>query len=420
MPFVEATLRFSFRLSRKGQDREIRTIMKILLVKAFPKLTSVGLLAKQLKKLGHDVHLLVPSEHPDCEDMRRLGIPVHVFDFSAPARSKLQLLSRGSRILAKMIRLFRQNDFDVIHLNLWRSRVYGRIASLFARRAVVISSIRGMEARQESATNWMDDSTVAVSETVRKFLLSTGLPERKVVTIRNGVDLEEMDRVARDPHFLHRELGLDPATKLIGMVAFFRSYVSKGHKFFMEAAQILAARRDDIAFVLVGGNAYNSGFNRQYCERFAAEAGISGRVHFTGERADVPAIMSSLSVNVLPSLKEGCPMVILEAMARGTPNVASRIDSISEIIQHEGNGVMFEPGNPSALAGAIGRLLDDPERAMSIGVSGRKRVESAYSAAEMGRRYEKLYRSLMASRSPRWAVLDESLTENADGISPRS
>lgn len=374
--------------------------MKIILVKAFSKLTSVGLLAHQLRARGHEVHVLVPKEHPDCDLMRSAGITMHVFDFVFAHPSRIKRALGRLRGLCRMISLFRAHRYDVIHLNLWRSRLYGRIASLFVGKRIVVSSIRGLEALYEKRWNRLDDATVAVSATVKRFLVEGGLPEGKIRTIHNGVDIEAMDAVPPDPYYLHRELGLDKSVRLIGMVAFFRSYVSKGHKFFFDAAPIVAREFKDVAFVLVGGNLYRSGYNQQYCEASATANGIRDRVHFLGERADIPAIMGSLYANVLPSLREGCPMVILEAMARATPNVASRIDSILEIIEDRKNGLLFEPGNPAALAESLRWLLENPEAAKELGLAGRKRVEEAFGAVEMGRRYERLYLDLCLSKFP--------------------
>jgi glycosyltransferase involved in cell wall biosynthesis len=394
--------------------------MKIMLVKAFSKLTSVGLLARELKKRGHEVHILAPHEHIDCENMRRFGIPVHVINFIPSRTNRVARFFEFTSIEWRLIRLFRSENYDVIHLNLWRARFYGRIASIFAgRKRVWLSSIRGLEARTEKASNWLDDATVAVSATVKDFLVSEGLPASKVEVIHNGVDLEAMDSVPADPHYLHRELGLDKQVRLIGMVAYFRSYLSKGHKFFFDSMPLILEEFPDVQFVAAGSNLYPVGYTIEYFEAFAKEVGIRDKIHFLGERTDVPAVMSSLTINVLPSLKEGCPMVILEAMARGIPNVASRIESISEIITHEKNGILFEPGNPEALAGAVSRLLKDPATAKSLGQSGRKRLqEGPYRANVMGARYEALYLKLATQKALGWSKTLTLPTRDADAYLP--
>ena len=371
--------------------------MKILLVKGYPLLSSVGVLARGLKKRGHDIHVLVPAEHSDGYAMRSAGIPTHTLAMRPPGFTGLL---RAAGTLRSLRRLLREHRFDVVHLNLAHARLYGRIGSRLGGRPVVVSSIRGLEARYERWCNRLDDATVAVSATVKGFLLASGIPATRIETIVNGVDLDALDAVPSDPSYLHRELGLAPATRLVGMVAYFRNHLLKGHKVFLDAAKLVAERFDDVAFVLVGSSLSRHGYNKEFFERYALSLGIAERVHFLGERFDVPAIMSSLYAHALPSYREGCPMVVLEAMARGAPNVASDIASIGEIVDHGRDGILFEAGNHDALARALGGLLDDPAAARAIAVGGRRRIETAYRANDMTERYESLFSRLVDSRRP--------------------
>ena len=371
--------------------------MKILLVKGFPLLSSVGVLARGLKQRGHDIHVLVPAEHRDGDAMRLAGIPTHTLPMRAPGVTGVL---HAATTLRSLGRLLREHHFDVIHLNLAQARLYGRIGSRLGGRPVVVSSIRGLEDRYERWCNRLDDATVAVSATVKGFLLARGIPAARIETIANGVDLEALDAVPHDPCYLHRELGVAPETRLVGMVAYFRQHAQKGHQVLLDAAKLVAACFDDVAFVLVGSSLSCDGYTREFFERYAARLGIARRVHFVGERHDVPALMSSFYAHVLPSYREGCPMVVLEAMARGTPNVASDIPSIREIIDHGRDGILFETGNHVALARALETLLVDPAAARALGARGRKRIETAYRASDMTVQYERLFSRLVDSRRP--------------------
>jgi glycosyltransferase involved in cell wall biosynthesis len=374
-------------------------------VKAFPRLSSVGHLATELKRRGHDVHLAVPAEHSDMRRMRALGIPVHTVRFTVPRGSRWARATARFRIAARLAQLFKTGSFDVVHLNLAAARLHGRLASLLAHSGPVVSSIRGFEARYERWTNWIDHATVTVSVAVRQYLAALGVPEHKLVTIPNGLDLEENRGIDEDPAYLHRELGLEAEVPLVGMVAYYRSHELKGHRVFFEAARIVARERPEVRFVSIGSSLSETGFTQAYFERHARNLGIGDRVFFLGERDDVLAIMSSLAVHALPSLREGCPMAVLEAMGRGIPNVVSRIAGMAELIEHGRSGLLVEPDDPQALADALLFLLRDGAAARDIGRAGRLRVESRFTAAQMADRYEELFRrAAEAGRRGLWTM----------------
>jgi glycosyltransferase involved in cell wall biosynthesis len=337
--------------------------------------------------------------------MRALRIPVHMVRFGLPRGPRSARTAGRIGITARLARLFRTGSFDIVHLNLATARLHGRLASLLGHRGTVVSSIRGFEARYERWTNWIDHATVAVSVAVRRYLAGLGIPERKLVTIPNGLDLEENRRVGEDPTCLHRELGLGAEVPLVGMVAYYRSHDLKGHRVFFEAARIVARERPEVRFVSIGSSLSESGFTQAHFEHSVGDLGIGDRVFFLGERDDVLAIMSSLTVHALPSLREGCPMVVLEAMGRGVPNVVSRVPGMAELIEHGRSGLLVEPDDPRALATALLFLLRDAAAAREIGRAGRVRVESHFTAAQMADRYEELFQRVAdAGRRRLWAL----------------
>jgi glycosyltransferase involved in cell wall biosynthesis len=368
--------------------------MRILLVKSFPRLSSLKPLAKELKNRGHDINILVPHENPDCTEMRVLGIPTYSMDFVSAALVDNHALGRVSAHkggIKRLIEFLRQHSFDIINLNLYYARLYGRIASLFVNNGIVISTIRGHESHYERWTNWIDNTTVAVSASVKRFLIKRGLPENNIVVIHNGIDIETTFTVNSNRYYLHKELGLNQDIKLIGMVAFFRGHQLKGHKIFLDAAKEVSNKYINVKFIMVGSDIDRAG-NKQYCEKYAQRLFIEDKVYFLGERYDVNSIMDSLYVHVLPSLSEGCPMVLLEAMARGVPNIASRLDSIIEIIEDGKNGILFIPGDYRALADAISFAIDDPDKIRDVSTAGRKTVENGFNAQLMTDRYEALFK----------------------------
>ena len=122
---------------------------------------------------------------------------------------------------------------------------------------------------------------------------------------------------------------------------------------------------------------------------------IGKNIIFAGFRSDIKEILSALDLLVIPSLSEGFPMVTLEAMAMAKPIVATNIDGITEQITDGVDGILVPPKNPSALAKAAIRVLNDRKLATTIGLSARKRVEQEFSVEKMVSETEKVYLSLL-------------------------
>lgn len=371
--------------------------MKILIVKSYSKLGSVGYLARELKRRGHDIHVLVPSEHPDCEKMRNFGITIHISSFPTMQPSKLRKLKSTIKSIIEIADTIRANLFDVVHLNLSHARLLGRLASLLSKRKVVVSTIHGFEASYERSTNWIDDATVAVSAAVKGYLVSKGMPENKIEIIRNGIDIEHIDRIPEDKFYLHKELGLDSRIMIIGMVAYFYDLTTKGHKVFLDAARILVRQFSEVRFVIVGSNILCNGC-KEYFQDYAKKVGLKDKVYFLGEREDVPSIMSSLYLHVLPSLSDGSPFAVIEAMVRRVPNIASNIAAIGEIIHDGKTGILFETGNYRSLAQSIICLLNSPGERNRIALAARESLENEFRVKDMAEKYESLFERILARK----------------------
>jgi glycosyltransferase involved in cell wall biosynthesis len=126
-------------------------------------------------------------------------------------------------------------------------------------------------------------------------------------------------------------------------------------------------------------------------EEEACNLGIRGNVKFLGFREDVPALLQTMDVFVLPSLSEGLPLSVLEAFALQKPVVATSVGGIPEIVRDETTGYLVPPKSPEALAVRIIGLLRDPQKAAKIGQAGRKRVEEAFGLEQMVQKYQSLY-----------------------------
>ena len=136
-------------------------------------------------------------------------------------------------------------------------------------------------------------------------------------------------------------------------------------------------------------------------ERHAEELGVRERIVFLGHRADVPALLAASDAFVLPSLFEGTPLSLLEAMAAGKPVVASAIPGNDELIVNDENGLLVPARDTDALAQALRRIVADPELRARLGAAARRRAESAHSARSSTQRVVEVYDALLAKRGGR-------------------
>ena len=207
------------------------------------------------------------------------------------------------------------------------------------------------------------------------------LPEDKVEVVYNAVDSARFAAV--DGRGLRAQLtaGEDRPVILTGA----RLDAQKGHPVLLEAA----AQVPEAVFALAG-----AGPERAALERRAAELGVADRVLFLGHRDDVPELLAACDVFALPSLYEGSSLALLEAMAAGRPVVGSAVPGTDELIADGRTGVLVAPGDPSALANALQRLLSDPELRAALGARARERARE-FSPDAMAAQVTRVYDELL-------------------------
>ncbi len=226
---------------------------------------------------------------------------------------------------------------------------------------------------------------VAVSHEVRQyFIKNRHIPPKKISTIHYGVDLERFQKVRRD---VRKELNLSPNDVIISVVGHLSEV--KGHTFLLKAVSPLIKNKPAIHVLFAG-----DGQRRIVLQDEAQELGIRNHVHFLGVRSDVPDILQATDIFVLPSLYEGLPNVILEAMASSLPVVASRVGGIPEAVEDGRTGFLFQVGDVPGLREFLLRLVDDPILRKKMGTAGRKRVEKRFSMEKEIQQFEKLFLNL--------------------------
>jgi len=236
------------------------------------------------------------------------------------------------------------------------------------------------------------DGFIAVSSDVAETVRAAYLPPSgRLWVIPNGVDVERYTR-AVDRDAIRASIGVATDAPLAIVVA--KLMTQKGHAVLLDALPSLLERVDTLRVVLVG-----EGELRGALEERVAAAGLTGSVTFAGNRGDIPQLLAASDLFVLPSLWEGLPMALLEAMATGLPVVATAVSGTREVIEDGRSGILVPPGDAPALGAAMIEVLERPETAASLGAAARSRVEDCYSARAQAERHAGLYRSRVASIS---------------------
>jgi glycosyltransferase involved in cell wall biosynthesis len=167
----------------------------------------------------------------------------------------------------------------------------------------------------------------------------------------------------------------------------------KGIPYLLEAVTILLRQGAKVKILVVG-----EGSIRQDLMAQTHSLGITDNVVFLGHREDTDALLHAMDIFALPSLSEGIPMALLEAMAASRPIVASRVGGIPEIIEDGVEGYLVEPMDVNGLAERCRQLIEFPEVARKMSEQGRKRVERDFSATAMADRVASVYKELLMSR----------------------
>ena len=302
---------------------------------------------------------------------------------------------RSSRIDPRLIfrvrNLIRDEKIDVVMTTLFYADVIGALASAISPNKAVFSW------ETISAPEWLlwhrlvsyrfamryCTKVVSVSHATAKWLVDKrGLSEEKVVVIPYGVNLREF-KAGKDLA-LKQELGIDKDTTVIGTVA--RLHPQKGHTYLIEAAKQIIPKFGNVKFVFVG-----DGDLRADLEKEVAKTGFGNNFLFLGFRSDVKELLRVFDIFVLPSLYEGLPNVILEAMATALPVIATAVDGTVELVEDGKSGYLVEPKKPEQLIEKISSLLQDGSRLAAFGKRGRERVEKEYSLDLQVNNFQDLY-----------------------------
>lgn len=223
-------------------------------------------------------------------------------------------------------------------------------------------------------------AVVAVSDALAVNLCKDlHLARTRVVTIPNGVRQSPGRRSA-----IQAELGLGAEVRVILAVG--NLYPVKGHRVLVDALQHLPEH----LHVAIAGRGGEEGALRAR----AAELGVASRLHLLGHRDDIAGLLLAADVFVQPSLDEGLPLAVLEAMFAGRAIVATDVGDVARAVGGDDAALLVAPGDAVALSGAIWRLIDEPVFARALGERAQLRADQSYGLTMMVDRYSALYAPL--------------------------
>ena len=296
--------------------------------------------------------------------------------------------------------LIRERPY-IVHTHTSKAGILGRLAAKCAGVPIIIHTSHGHVfyghfspivskafLLTERLMARITDRMVALTQTEKNdhVVLSVFSPE-KIATIHSGVDMDRYMNVQVNIAEKKRELDLNSKGLVVGTVGWLLPI--KGPMYLLKAMPYVWESHPETSLIFVGKGDLEKGLKEE-----VHRMGVWDKVKFLGWRDDIPEIMQTMDIFVLPSLNEGMGRVLVEAMAAGKPVVASRVGGILDLVKEGQNGCLFEPGDEQGLSLAIKKLLEDKKMRDEMGKRGREMAQD-FSVEKMVEKIDILYESLL-------------------------
>lgn len=354
-------------------------------------------LARKTTEFGYESMLVA---------LQDVGAPEPEFvKLSRAAGIRTQVLGCRGRfdptVFQRLRRLLHNQHADLLHCHGYKENFYG----LPAAAGLPVVTTNHLWKRTSPALRlycWLDgklsrrfDHVVAVSEPIRQELLAAGIQSQKISRIINGIDIAPYRHPLTLPErdTIRSNLGIGQKQFAFGMLS--RLGKEKGHSDALQALARLKSSLPEILLVVVGDGPELGSLQAQ-----ATHLGLDEHVRFCGQRSDVADILRAFDAFLMPSLIEGLPMALLEAMATGLPTIATPVGDISAVIEDNRSGLLVPPADAVKLAAAMKRLTSDSSLQQRLGQSASRTIERQFSSRQMAYLYCQLYDRLQRSTCP--------------------
>jgi glycosyltransferase involved in cell wall biosynthesis/peptidoglycan/xylan/chitin deacetylase (PgdA/CDA1 family) len=356
-------------------------------------------LTRGLMDKGHDLFVVCPYQGPLIDVLKAEGARVFVI----PMRKTYDLLA-----IYSLYKFLRKNKIDVIHSHGLLVNILSRVASYLANTRVSISTAHiplNLKSRKQAqnlleklmvpyylildnVSALFNHRVIAVSHAVKRDLTEQGVDPSRIVVVQNGMDL---NGVKRNNRAIKAPLNRNGNYPIVGTIT--RLSPQKDIPTFLRMANLIIKDVPKTHFVVVG-----DGEKRRELQDLAENLGLEDHVEFLGYREDALDILNTFDIFALSSLWEGLPIVILEAMAARKPVVATAVDGVTEAVEHGKTGLLVEPRRPDLLAKSVVELINNPDRAKTMGKKGREKLEKSFSIERVINTVEQVYLSQMFNK----------------------
>jgi glycosyltransferase involved in cell wall biosynthesis len=348
---------------------------------------------------GAERHLLVL-----LKGLRENAVDAQLIILVEPDRPMDDMISEAQANDIPIHRLVIRRDYDVnvifnlrqllhdinpniVHTHLIHADLFGLIASKLAGIPTLIASRHNDDGfryhpivrRVSQVLWWFTDGGIAISDAIREFAIRIeGASDTKIDLVRYGLPYGWVpdDDIQSAKQAIHKELSLKDDVVILGMVC--RLVEQKGIPYALQAFKELYRKFPNIHLVVAGDGDLAGELLSQ-----GRMLGISDRVHWLGWRDDAQTVMASMDIFLMPSLWEGFGLVLLEAMSKRIPIIASRVSAIPEVVQDGITGLLISPKSADDLSKAMTRLLIDPPLRKHMGLIGEDRLEQEFSVQKM-------------------------------------
>jgi len=284
---------------------------------------------------------------------------------------------------------------DIIHSHGYKSNFYSLLASfnLDCKRITTCHLWKGKSLKM-NFYNRLDKfllrkfyKVITVSDILKNIVIQNGVSKHKVVVINNGIDVTDFI-VSDSNSSIRSSLGLCEDEKIIGAIGVLSE--EKGHIYLLKAFANVILEFPNAKLLIIGNGPLKNMLQATSCR-----LQLKDKVIFTGMRNDIPNLLNIMDIFVMPSLDEGMPMALLEAMAAQKPIVATKIGAVTKLIENKKTGLLIEPKDTNAIANSIISLLKDEEMKRTIAINAFERVKNEFSSSTMAKKYLEVYKEIL-------------------------
>jgi glycosyltransferase involved in cell wall biosynthesis len=314
--------------------------------------------------------------------------------------NKLRYNRFSPGIVLELYRLMKKKQIHVVRTHRYRSNLYGRLAAFLAGVPVIIASVhdnyrtdkRPQRRIMNRILSKITDKIVAVSENVKEDIIRyDSIDPSKIEVIPNGIDVERFNP-EKNTADIRKEFSLEQDDIVIGFIG--RIVPAKGLEYLLNALPYLKEEFKSIKLLIVG-----EGSLVEELKARAKKNNIFDNILFTGRRRDIPDILASINIFVMPSIAEGLPNALLEAMAMGKPIVTTEVGGIPEIVKNGFNGLLVPPRDTLSLSKAIKELISNDRLAAKLGQAARDLVHDNLSIKAIAQKWQSLYLSILKEKA---------------------